>query len=50
VGREETCMQQINMKGLKFGIFSHLHQDLLENEEKFCWEFRMKIEKFYHFS
>jgi hypothetical protein len=53
VEKEVACKRQnmwvhlINIKRPKFGIFSHLYPDLLEDEEKFHGFFRMNIEQFY---
>ena len=33
--RRNMWVRQINIKRPEFGIFSHLHPDLLEDEEKF---------------
>jgi len=33
--RQNMWVHPINIKRPEFGIFSHLHRDLLEDEEKF---------------
>ena len=49
--RRNMWVRPINIKRPEFGIFSHLHLDLLEDEEKFhVFFFRMNIEQFYRLS
>ena len=50
--RQNMWVHPINIKRPEFGIFSHLHRDLLEDEEKFnsFFFFRINIEKFYRLS
>ena len=40
----------INVKRPELRIFSHLHRDLLEDEEEFHGFFKINIEQFYHLS
>jgi hypothetical protein len=40
----------INIDRPEFGIFSHIHPDLLGDEEKFHGFFKKNIEQFYHLS
>jgi hypothetical protein len=44
--RQNMWENPINIKRPEFGIFSHLHRDLLEDEKKFHDVFRMNIDQF----
>jgi hypothetical protein len=48
--RQNMWVHLINIERPEFAIFSHLYQDLLEDEENFHGFLRLNIEQFYHLS